>query len=71
MDLSAMLFQEVHGKSTPGNNLQTKRESNKLSLTVIPLLELIGKPNPHPSRFPPPEAREYLQCGPPKMSRKL
>ena len=69
MDLSVMLFQEVHGKSTPGDNLQTKRERNKLSLTVIPLLELIGKSPPPP--FPPQEVREYLQCGPPKMSCKL
>ena len=70
MDLSVMLFQEVRGKSTPGNHLQTKRERNKLSLTVIPLLELIGK-SPLPPPFPPQEVREYLQCGPPKMSCKL
>lgn len=61
-----MLFQEVHGKSTPGNNLQTKRERNKLPLAVIPLLELIGKSNPPPSL---PSSRS--EGVPRKMSRKL
>jgi len=65
LDLSAMLFQEVHGKSTPGNNLQTKRERNKLLLTVIPLLELIRKSHPPPS-LPSSRSEGVFTVWPPK-----